>query len=118
MGAQVAFSKYEAALLLEAYLKVLSGKSSRIDSAKECSQMLRLMAFNSGVEIDDAYRNIKGISSQMERMESAYQGMTITKPATQLFLEMVDIFRNDRKGYQKLLEEAKNMASTKLNHNH
>lgn len=115
MGAQVAFSKYEAALLLEAYLKVLSRKSSRIDSAKECSQMLRLMAFNSGVEIDDAYRNIKGISSQMERMESAYQGMTITKPATQLFLEMVDIFRNDRKGYQKLLEEAKNMASTKLN---
>lgn len=115
MARQVAFTKHEAALLLDAYLKVLSGELSRMDSVKECSRMLRLMAVNSGFEIDDIYRNVNGISFQMASMESAYQGRTIMKPATRLFTEMVNLFMTDKKGYQKLLKEAKNMADTKQN---
>lgn len=115
MARQVAFTKHEAALLLDAYLKVLSGELSRMDSVKECSRMLRLMAVNSGVEIDDIYRNVNGISFQMASMESAYQGRTIMKPATRLFTEMVNLYMTDKKEYQKLLKEAKDMADTKQN---
>ena len=115
MARQVAFTKHEAALLLDAYLKVLSGELSRMDSVKECSRMLRTMAVNSGVEIDDIYRNVNGISFQMASMESAYQGRTIMKPATRLFTEMVTLFKTDKKEYQKLLKEAKDMADIKQN---
>ena len=94
MARQVAFTKHEAALLLDAYLKVLSGELSRMDSVKECSRMLRLMAVNSGIEIDDIYRNVNGISFQMASMESAYHGRTIMKPATRLFTEMVNLYYN------------------------
>lgn len=115
MARQAAFTKHEAALLLDAYLKVLSGELSRIDSVKECSRMLRLMAVNSGIEIDDIYRNVNGISFQMASMESAYQGRTIMKPATRLFTETVNLFFADKEEYQKLLKEAKDMADIKQN---
>ena len=115
MAKQIAFTKYEAALLLDAYLKVLSGKLSRMDSIKECSRALRLMAINAGMEIDEIYRNENGISFQMASMESAYQDKTIRKPATRLFTETVKLYKNDRKAYQNLLKEAKDMADTKQN---
>ena len=115
MARQVAFTKHEAALLLDAYLKVVSGELSRMDSVKECSWMLRLMAFNSGIEIDDVYRNVNGISFQMASMESAYHGRTMMKPATRLFKETVNLFKTDKEKYKKLLKEAKDMADTKQN---
>lgn len=115
MARQVAFTKHEAALLLDAYLKVVSGELSRMDSVKECSRMLRAMAVNSGVEIEDIYRNVNGISFQMASMESAYQGRTIMKPATRLFTEMVTLFMTNKEEYRKLLKEAKDMADTTQN---
>ena len=115
MARQVAFTKYEAVLLLDAYLKVLSGELSRMDAVKECSRMLRLMAVNSGMEIDDTFRNVNGISFQMASMESAYQGRTIMKPATRLFTETVTLYRTNANEYQKLLKEAKDMAEKKQN---
>ena len=51
MVRQIPFTKYEAALLLDAYLKVLSGDLSRMDSVKKCSQLLRAMAVNSGMKL-------------------------------------------------------------------
>ena len=113
MVRQIPFTKYEAALLLDAYLKVLSGDLSRMDSVKKCSQLLRAMAVNSGIEIDDIYRNVNGISFQMASMESAYQGKTIMKPATQLFTEIVQLFRENNKEYHDLLNKAKDMANAK-----
>ena len=107
MARQIPFTKHEAALLLDAYLKVLSGELSRMDSVKECSRVLRLMAINSGMRIDDIYRNINGISFQMASMESAYQGRTIMKPATRLFAEVVNLYKNDNKKYQELLKAAR-----------
>lgn len=113
MVRQIPFTKYEAALLLDAYLKVLSGDLSRMDSVKKCSQLLRAMAVNSGIEIDDIYRNVNGISFQMASMESAYQGKTIMKPATQLFTEIVQLFRENNKEYHDWLNKAKDMANAK-----
>ncbi len=113
MSRQVAFSEHEAALLLDAYLKVLRGEKSRMASIQECSTQLRQMALNTGKHIDDIYRNVNGITFQMSSMESAYQGHTIMKPATRLFTQVVDLYRNSTKQYQKLLMEAKEMAKTK-----
>lgn len=114
MPRQVPFTEYEAALLLDAYLKTLSGEKERMESVRDCSLQLRQMALNAGSEIDDIYRNVNGISFQMASMESAYQGHTIMKPATRLFTEIVLLYRNDVARYQQLLKEAKGMASAKI----
>ncbi|MDO4340319.1 MAG: hypothetical protein Q4C91_19885 [Eubacteriales bacterium] len=115
MARQAPFTEYEAVLLLDAYLRTVSGDASRRDAVKNCSDALRRMAINKGIEIEDAYRNTGGISFQMASMESAYRGMTITKPATKLFAETVSMYRNDRKKYEGLLKEAKLMADGKHN---
>ncbi|MBQ6501400.1 MAG: hypothetical protein IJI87_08500 [Mogibacterium sp.] len=91
MARQAPFTEYEAVLLLDAYLRTVSGDTSRRDAVKNCSDDLRRMAINKGIEIEDAYRNTGGISFQMASMESAYRGMTITKPATKLFAETVSM---------------------------
>ena len=39
----------------------MSGDASRRDAVKDCSDALRRMATNKGIEIEDAYRNIGGI---------------------------------------------------------
>ena len=114
MPRQVPFTEYEAALLLDAYLKTLSGEKERMESVRDCSLQLRQMALNAGSEIDDIYRNVNGISFQMASMESAYQGHTIMKPATRLFTEIVFLYRNDAARYRQLLKEAKGMASAKI----
>lgn len=114
MPRQVPFTEYEAALLLDAYLKTLSGEKGRMESVRDCSMQLRQMALNAGSEIDDICRNVNGISFQMASMESAYQGHTIMKPATRLFTETVLLYRNDAARYQQLLKEAKGMASAKI----
>lgn len=114
MPRQVPFTEYEAALLLDAYLKTLSGEKGRMESVRDCSMQLRQMALNAGSEIDDICRNVNGISFQMASMESAYQGHTIMKPATRLFTEIVLLYKNDVARYQQLLKEAKGMASAKI----
>lgn len=115
MARQASFTEYEAVLLLDAYLRTVTGDASRRDAVKDCSDALRRMAMNNGTEIEDAYRNTGGISFQMASMESAYRGKTITKPATKLFTETVSMYRNDRKKYEGLLKEAKLMADGKHN---
>ena len=115
MARQTPFTEYEAVLLLDAYLRTVSGDASRRDAVKDCSDALRRIAINKGMEIEDAYRNTGGISFQMASMESAYRGETITKPATKLFTETVSMYRNDRKKYEGLLKEAKLMADGKHN---
>ncbi|MCY1714914.1 hypothetical protein [Caproiciproducens galactitolivorans] len=67
------------------------------------------MAENNGMEIEDTYRNVNGISFQMQSMESAYLGTTTVKPATRLFEEIVGIYHTDKTRYEAILKEAKAM---------
>lgn len=104
------FTEQEAALLLDAYLTTVDGTQSWSIAVEKCSEDLRRMAINGGLQIDEVYRNTNGISSQMARMESAFEGRTIVKPATRLFTEMVSLYREDRSKYEELLKEAKSTA--------
>lgn len=62
MARQVPFTEYEAVLLLDAFLQVESGAISRTRAIKNCSSALRCMAVSNGMEIDDTYRNVNGIT--------------------------------------------------------
>lgn len=115
MARQAPFTQHEAVLLLDAFLQTVSGDASRRDAVSNCSAALRQMAKTNGIEIDDTYRNVNGITFQMASMESAYRGKTIMKPATRLFTETVEMYKGDRKEYDRILKEAKLMAESKKN---
>lgn len=78
----------------------------------DVSEKLRRKAQIAGIEIDDIYRNVAGITFQMYSMESAYVGYTVRKPATKLFIDIVRTMKENRKKYDDLLQEAMRLIDT------
>lgn len=106
MARQSPWDKHEAAILLDAVIKVRSGELERKQAIVEVSESLRRKAQMAGTEIDNVYRNVSGITFQMHSMESAYVGHMLVKPATKLFSEVVEMMRNSREEYDSILREA------------
>src|SRR5699024_8844783 len=73
MKTQPVWNQYEAALLLEGYLDITNGANKK-EVAERISKMLRQMATNVGLKIDEIYRNVNGITLQMDRMRMAMTG--------------------------------------------
>lgn len=110
MANQRPWDKFEAAILLDAVIKVRSGTVERKKAIAEVSNTLRERAKKAGIQIDEIYRNIAGITFQMQSMESAYVGYTLVKPATRLFADVVKMMRDSKKEYDKVLREALNLT--------
>lgn len=106
---QKPWDQYEAVVLLEGFLDILSNNFSRNEVIDRVSHDLRTMAINQGYEIDDIFRNKNGITFQMKSMESAYLGYTVVKPASRLFTETVALYRNSPSEYEKMRKEAREM---------
>lgn len=113
MVQQRLWDKYEAVILLDAVVKVRSGELDRKQAIVDVSEKLRKRAQISGIEIDDVYRNVAGITFQMHSMESAYIGYTLVKPATKLFLDVVKTMKENRKEYDAILREAMDLTGNK-----
>lgn len=103
------WNQYEAVVLLEGFLDVLSDNYSRNEVIDRVSHDLRMMAINQGYEIDDIFRNKNGIRFQISSMESAYLGYTVAIPASRLFTETVALYRNSPSEYEKMRKEAREM---------
>jgi len=101
MAAQKPWTEHEAAILLEALIKVLDGDETRKNAIMQVSEQLRREAVESGLVIDEIYRNVNGITFQMHSMESAYLGYTVVKPATQLFARIANLRKTDSITYAR-----------------
>ncbi len=112
LARQPLWNIYEAVILLDGYLEVMKKEQPRLQIIKRISRDLRQMAVNQGITIDEVYRNENGISYQLQSMQSAYHGHKIYVRATNLFVEAVTIYYNDREKYNELLETAKKMINT------
>ena len=106
---QKPWDQYEAVVLLEGFLDILSNNYSRNEVIARVSHDLRTMAINQGYEIDDVFRNKNGITFQIKSMESAYLGYTVMKPASKLFTETVALYRNSPSEYERMRKEAREM---------
>lgn len=106
---QKPWDQYEAVVLLEGFLDILSNNFSRNEVIDRVSHDLRTMAINQGYEIDDVFRNKNGITFQIKSMESAYLGYTVMKPASRLFTETVALYRNSPSEYERMRKEAREM---------
>lgn len=104
------FSIYESVLLLEAYLNAAQERVSLNSAVKPLSLVLRQMAVNQGIQIDDAFRSEKGLNYQIRCMEAAYTAKKTSCTPSRLFIETVALYKSNRTKYDALLVEAKSFA--------
>ena len=98
------WNRYEAALLIEAYKKVENGNVSRKEVAEEISERLRTQ----GVIESTTYRNVNGITLQLGAIEFLMtNGAHGISHVSNLFREVVELYKEDYSEFLALLDEAK-----------
>lgn len=103
---QPKWDKYETALLIEGYFKILNGES-RNKVVSSLSEKLRNIAELDGEIISDTFRNENGIAWQLTYIKKAFSGEGNTeKEPPQIFKEIVELYKNDRDSFDILLQIA------------
>lgn len=106
MAVRVPWDKYEAAVLLDACLRVEQGAISRSSAITYVSNTLRKRAVSRGLEIDAIFRNENGISMQFSAITNCLHhksaGLTISK----LFRETVELYESDEEALNTLVQGA------------
>ena len=98
-----AWNKYEVAILIEGYIRFANSNASRNDVAKEISNRLRSGVYHDSI----TYRNINGITLQLGAIEYLMtDGEHGISHVSNLFREIVELYKEDCCAFQKLLEEA------------
>lgn len=93
--------------MLEAFFVTEDGLISEKEAHHYISAVLRQKARLQGNTIDEYFRNVNGIRMQMDAMKHTYsQGERGLSHSTKLFAETLELYRNHRKEYRELLEEA------------
>lgn len=116
MVQRVPWDMSEAVIMLNALIASREGRMSRKDAIESVSSELRARAKRKGIEVDDIFRNVNGITLQMSTMEyiltEGKKGMKKSS-MSKLFQDAVAMYRNDRVTYEKTLKEARNVPNTK-----
>ena len=103
----ILWDKYEAAILLEAVLRIENKEESKNDAIERVSRQLRSMANNRGLSIDDTYRNSNGISMQMTAMKAtAFDIDCKMKSHSKVFCEVVELYYTNKSEYNAILNQA------------
>ncbi len=116
MAQRVPWDMSEAVIMLNALISVREGRMSRKDAIEAVSSELRVRAKRNGIEVDDIFRNVNGITLQMSTMEYILtDGEKGLKKSSmpKLFQDVVAMYRNDRATYEKTLREARNVPDIK-----
>lgn len=109
---QRSWNKYEVVLLIEAYWGIKDGTSDKKSVVIELSKSLRSYALNRGKTINEVYRNENGIRMRLAELEYLFSdGAAGLKKTGKIFVQMVDIYNNDRVKYDTILTKAKSMIS-------
>lgn len=116
MAQRVPWDMSEAVIMLNALISAREGRMSRKDAIEAVSSELRARAKRNGIEVDDIFRNVNGITLQMSTMEyiltDGEKGMKKSS-MSKLFQDVVAMYRNDRATYEKTLREARKVPDTK-----
>lgn len=66
---RIPWSLEESVILHDAYMRISNKQTTKADAIIEVSQKLRKIAENTGMEIDEKFRNTNGITMQLSIME-------------------------------------------------
>lgn len=116
MALRVPWDKQETALLIDAYLRVKNKELSQQEAIKEVSLLLRRRAILSGMEIDDVFRNINGITMQIKIIG----GLVDDRPsglhsASKMFSDMVALYKSESATFYEILNQAKGECAMQMN---
>lgn len=98
------WNRYEAALLIDGYKRIEQDNVSRKEVAHEISERLRTQEL-----IESAtYRNVNGITLQLGAIEYLMtDGAHGISHVSNMFREMVELYKEDKAAFSILLKEAK-----------
>ena len=106
----IRWNRYETALLVEAYEKVSQKVISRKDAVAQLSKQLRNGSAAMGLSISDTFRNENGISMQMTVIKNILTNSDSSfGSSSKVFLEVCNLYLNDKQSYGQILERAKKM---------
>lgn len=106
----IRWNRYETALLVEAYEKVSQKVISRKDAVAQLSKQLRNGSAAMGLNISDTFRNENGISMQMTVIKNILTNSDSSfGSSSKVFLEVCNLYLNDKQSYGQILERAKKM---------
>lgn len=108
-----AFDIDEAVILLDGYIKGMEKGESQAQIAEEVSYQLRKLATRKGVIFDESFRSPMGIAGRLRTIASIYNGVNISS-ATKVFKQVVELYKNDRIRYEKILKQAKAEEQEKI----
>ena len=115
MAIRIPWSLTESVILLDALIAYLDGKITSKLLITDVSSFLRKYAVYRGIEIDDKFRNENGIAMQLWVMEYYFTGGKHGLKKDQcpkIFQEAMDLYHQDRKEFERVLQEAKAMDQT------
>ena len=109
MSVRIPWNEYETAILISACAAYIAGECTKKEAVQNVSRTLRERAKNCGIEIDDVFRNENGIAMQFmlvhELITNERCGL---RGASKMFVDMVELYKNDKVRFQKILVEARN----------
>lgn len=104
---RIKWDKYEAALLVDGYMKTKHDPARQEKVIADISRVLRNYYSKNGLRIDEQFRNITGISMQMKTVEYIdSEGANGLSNGSILFKEIVNLYYEDKAGFAQILEEA------------
>ena len=110
---RVRWDQYEAAILLDAYVKCVDGLFTRSQAIERVSSLLRKRAILAGEIIDDSYRNKAGISFQLGVMQFAMtEGKKGIPQKSKLFQDTVNLYRNNPSEFASTLQVALSLSGS------
>lgn len=114
---RIPWDKYETALLIDMYWKIENGEITWKDGVSSLSTTLRARAINNKIEIDDLFRNENGIALQLKTIEYIfYNGEKgLKKTPSKIYVEIADLYNNDKNKFAQLLFEANVTTKTYSN---
>ncbi len=104
---RVQWEENEAVLLIDLYNRITEKKVSRDEGVVFLSNLLRRHGERTGLQIDEIYRNVNGINMRLEEISYIFNNEGGLKNTSRLFMSLVDLYKNKRKKFEKLLFEAK-----------
>ncbi len=114
MAKRILWDKYETVLLIDLYFQIERGEVSRQDGVSKLSNILRQMAVEQGLEIDEIYRNENGISLRLYELQYLFtDGEFGVERTSKLFKEYVNLYLYDKASFNSVLEEAKRRLLSK-----
>lgn len=104
----------EVAVLVHGYMQLKNSVLFHNEAIKYVSHTLRERALRRGMNVGETFRNENGISMQMAKIEDIFSGGKFRlSPPPQVFFDVVQLYRKDRKAFNELFERATGASSNR-----